>query len=298
MIAYCATMDDASSHSGLEDHVPDWDRTCIFCGGRPLSKEHIFPKWLHPLLPKTGRLNHQSLFQLDTIEGTEARTKTSSGESYAGRLRVVCERCNNGWMSQLQEEVIPVLGPVVQGDPMTLSRRQLHALSAWVAMFVMVTEWRAMNVQFVATSRNERYSFRANGQVPRSWRIWMASSSLGDELEQFQRTTLPISSKNGAGVGVTSSGKPVPNTHSTTIRIGRLLVHVLGSIHKDWIRRQTFPRRSPMQQIWPIQTTPIIWPTEREIELGEAKDLADALGRIARNINFRRKLERVGVSKP
>ena len=66
--------------------------------------------------------------------------RTRSGEPQSGRLRVVCASCNNGWMSDLQQEAKPHLLPLIKGETYLLHRNDQKTLAAWIAMFAMVAE--------------------------------------------------------------------------------------------------------------------------------------------------------------
>lgn len=66
--------------------------------------------------------------------------RTRSGEPQSGRLRVVCASCNNGWMSDLQQEAKPHLLPLIKGETYLLHRNAQKTLAAWIAMFAMVAE--------------------------------------------------------------------------------------------------------------------------------------------------------------
>lgn len=57
-------------------------------------------------------------------------------------LRCVCAECNNGWMSELQEEARPIIEPLILGGPAGLpDQRSRFILSRWVAMLCAVSEF-------------------------------------------------------------------------------------------------------------------------------------------------------------
>src|ERR1700694_3884671 len=82
---------------------------CAFCRGGPITIEHVFPQWLAELLPKNkpvvGVLG-------DPMENRIVRT--SAGVAYDAQAKAVCRRCNNGWMSDLETEAMPLIRPMLK----------------------------------------------------------------------------------------------------------------------------------------------------------------------------------------
>lgn len=46
-------------------------------------------------------------------------------------VRDICTTCNNGWMSQLEEQVKPILTPMLRDQPRTLTAPEQHLLATW-----------------------------------------------------------------------------------------------------------------------------------------------------------------------
>jgi len=84
---------------------------CIFCGAGT-SKEHIVPKWMirdcdlarMPLKLGFGHQNSQGAFE-KILEDTSL---------YRFYTRQVCETCNNGWMSRLEQQAQHILAPLLE----------------------------------------------------------------------------------------------------------------------------------------------------------------------------------------
>jgi hypothetical protein len=105
---------------------------CLFCGGllaeRGRSKEHVFGRWLlehYAVASDTVRGRWVSGLDLRTTK--DLREHTMEG-LLAGR---VCTPCNNGWMSQLEQDVRPLLLHLSTGsgqlDALTADERRLLA---------------------------------------------------------------------------------------------------------------------------------------------------------------------------
>ena len=102
---------------------------CVFCGGGT-SKEHILARWLirDCKLDNENALIGFGASQKDTFE-----TVTEEQSLSKFLLTSVCRRCNNGWMSALENTAKRALTPLLQTDwpePDTTPLLALHPLAA------------------------------------------------------------------------------------------------------------------------------------------------------------------------
>ena len=72
-------------------------RECVFCGNTNLSKEHIFAQWL---LKELNIFNNDVLMTHANIAGMPISNRKHAFSKFV--IGLVCETCNNGWMSQLE----------------------------------------------------------------------------------------------------------------------------------------------------------------------------------------------------
>jgi hypothetical protein len=108
---------------------------CVFCGvDETLSKEDVIPLWTRPFLAasQTGghgdRINHS----YESPDERAARSHTRNARNPDVKVAAVCkERCNNGWMSQLEARTKPLLGPMIRGRPTPLSVNDQQILATW-----------------------------------------------------------------------------------------------------------------------------------------------------------------------
>ena len=160
---------------------------CAFCPftGR-LSKEHIWAEWLRPHLPRAFALNrHTTSVSTMTEEGellghraTPGLLDKRSGDPRAQTLRVVCEACNNKWMSLLQSKSKPVLTTLINGDWPALGPDERTILAAWCTMFTMVVEHA--DPRTLTSTFAERAELRAERHPPPNWTVWIGRSLPGD----------------------------------------------------------------------------------------------------------------------
>jgi hypothetical protein len=104
----------------------DRGRTCIFCGGGPLTGEHLLPDWLREVLPF-----EDLIVQLRQIGRDESDRHEREKRPFREKTRFVCQRCNNGWMSALEAASRPVLERAIRNVPCILTDRDQVIAATW-----------------------------------------------------------------------------------------------------------------------------------------------------------------------
>jgi hypothetical protein len=99
-------------------------RACIFCGGTPVTEEHVWPYWLNDELPAL----EETTF---TLERVGKETRVWRGKPASATVAVVCKSCNNGWMSDLESASAPLLIPLIRGRTPHLDPQAQRAISGW-----------------------------------------------------------------------------------------------------------------------------------------------------------------------
>jgi hypothetical protein len=96
-------------------------RSCLFCTNALTERahDHVIPKWLIEYLGVRDEVLFQAIAQ--TEDGALLKQRTHATQSFVeGR---VCKQCNNGWLSDLENQARPFLTDLMSGQ------RTLHALS-------------------------------------------------------------------------------------------------------------------------------------------------------------------------
>ena len=108
--------------------------SCIFCGGRPLSREDVIPNWLKKLWgPIPGAQATQATSVAQTPFDTPRTTRPRVIRNVTIRVKATCIPCNTGWMSRLDTRAKPFLLPLVLGRSMTLDADGQEAVATWAA---------------------------------------------------------------------------------------------------------------------------------------------------------------------
>jgi hypothetical protein len=97
--------------------------------------------------------------------------RTRQGSTFTKKIRVVCQSCNNGWMSRLENATKPILLKLVQGEPTVLDREQQTLLAQWIALKVKITEWNRPLEAFIP--KEDRRAFMDNRIIPPYLEMWV-----------------------------------------------------------------------------------------------------------------------------
>lgn len=115
-------------------------RQCLFCATvGPLSREHVWPRWIAKLLPAGHRFSSRG-----TVGRHDGQPQARFGDvfesvdSCSWTARAVCGSCNNDWMSALESEAQPILGPLVTGESTTVLGADLRAAFRWAVKTAIV----------------------------------------------------------------------------------------------------------------------------------------------------------------
>jgi hypothetical protein len=221
-------------------------RTCRACGAEMkgnASREHILPQWLHPYieLPNVS-LEHKAVNEEQT---TLLRRHGLNNFVF----KAICSGCNNGWMSQLEIEVKPILLPLIEekrsADSLVGDERRIIARWAFKTAFMILSGQKTNPVPW-ALFRD----WTANGAGDPTPAVVFALSDL--HLDQ--------------GFGYTTEADDLPNApvHPVNLRVAicirSLLVIVLLPI--DGGTRIPGRGHSLYQLLWPPDTKVIEVPTE------------------------------------
>jgi hypothetical protein len=253
-------------------------RSCIFCGGRSVTKEHFWPEWCAPLFPKgpdDGRIEF-SFAQIDKGQlVAPPHVLSRPGRVITKKLRVVCGPCNNTWMSRLETKAKAILVPMIQGMPVTLGGEQQQTLSEWIALKVMVAE-HSKGDDYV-TSQKDRAAFKLSRVIPARFEIW-----LGRCGEDRWRSGLFRSAATYSLPGQMPKDPSRKNTETVTLGIGDLLIFVLVTPVTEISNFYSQMLRG-LQRLWPLTKAEMPWPAGPSVALAEADHLAQSLNRLSRS---------------
>ena len=159
-------------------------RVCVFCGSsKNISREHIFSDWLSQKFAKGTKGNNE-------VRGDDL-SRNWQGSIFQDKIKIVCEKCNNGWMSDIETRASKLLSPLIfEHRPASYSRDEQAIIALWVQKTVLViskTIGGAFQIpkEFYSQLYNSRTVPLDNMMVHIGWRL---------EFGGMKHTEQPISS--------------------------------------------------------------------------------------------------------
>jgi hypothetical protein len=136
--------------------------TCIFCDNPAGNREHVWPRWI---------LERKDLgaFRLKIANGPE---KVLNNVELT--VKTVCQSCNNGWMSSLEAEAMPILTEMFEDKSVSLDQEQQQILARWLMKTAMVYDSiKGRNAPNIFYTKDECVAFRQSFQIPMPTMIWI-----------------------------------------------------------------------------------------------------------------------------
>ncbi len=237
---------------------------CIFCGNKPLTKEHIWGQWITEYVSRTtNKYAFGHVVAHKKPEDNIERSSLRAGDPIGANVRVVCGPCNNEWMSQLQEKAKPHLIPLFKGETVWLKKSDQAAIADWIIMATMTAEYIQRDPSMIAISQTDRNKFFERKPLA-NWKVWIAPFQRKHWIGQWVHTSVPIYPSEDVPP-LTSDGRPRPNAQNTTFVIGQLYAHAMSgpypNIVHDWEWRGTERARHLLRQVFPTVYRDIAWPT-------------------------------------
>ena len=123
---------------------------CVFCdgaSGASLSREHVLPNWLRRLFPRSPSDTHThgvvswAAGEGDILSPPQVASTQRSGQAGTRKVRAVCKKCNNEWLSVMEQDTQPLLESLILGERRIIDLPEQPKLAAWVAKTVMTAEF-------------------------------------------------------------------------------------------------------------------------------------------------------------
>jgi hypothetical protein len=178
-------------------------------------------------------LDHYGLLQKEIAPAEYRETNTKVRRHPWARLEVrdACTKCNNGWMSQLEDDVKTLLlnlaGSSVQISQ--LSEKQEKSLARWAVKTAFMLHRLAYKPIVIPPTAYESFYLRTN-EFPHGTFVFafQDDNTLDNPINCFQSQDWTIHANYGAVIGLTEKLK---RTTKISIRIGRL--HLLVAYLRD-----------------------------------------------------------------
>ncbi len=242
-------------------------KKCIFCGRRrKMTAEHIWGDWLKAYVKIEMNKHHFEAIKVPAPGApTTSVVRIKAGDPLRSKVRVVCEECNNRWLSEIQNSAKPFLIPLIEGKKCVLGKIAQERVAAWCAMATMTAEYIDPDPTSIAVPQRDRDWLMANGTAPPGWKIWIGRYQRHKWVGRWIHMTLPI--LEGKEIPAPEDKKPLlPNSQITTFTVGQLYVHVMSSTIPNmfdgwrWGWGPAPQAGRLLAQIHPPKESMIVWP--------------------------------------
>jgi hypothetical protein len=143
-------------------------RQCLFCSLNANSLEDMWPLWITEQFEGSNPITVQAERQGLVLKPWASRRPELI-------VRWVCKSCNNGWMSNLEGQVKPLLQPLLSGTGGSLDSGAQSILAVWAVKTAMALEGLDKpNAR--AYTQSEREQLRKVNAIPRRTSVWLAVS--------------------------------------------------------------------------------------------------------------------------
>jgi hypothetical protein len=230
-------------------------KLCAFClrEGK-MSAEHLWGDWIGKLF-----VEYRGRYSFRTQLGENPILRWSS-RSIDAKAKVVCETCNNGWMSDLDGETKSLMEGIIR------DAAPICFLPSGIRLFAAFAFKTAVVIDHIRPSRgrpffspNQRRKFSETREVPPCVQVWI-SAFKGDSAVSGRYTTHYAQIRGGTMKGF--------ELYIFTFVAGSLAYQLVGS---RWISIAKKPIEVPVltqhQQwdrasipLWPGNGQPVIWP--------------------------------------
>ena len=252
-------------------------RKCAFCGAGKLSKEHVWSDWAKDILPRSAG-SQQFFYQQWPGDAPQLRQTTDRQGNITGtKLRVVCERCNNGWMSVVESQAREVVSAVMTGRPMMLTRQPRELLRQWLTLKLIVLD--ASRPDHQVFLEDERRAFMEKRLSPATLKLWLVACGEPPWNSAYRAQTQSI------GDNPRDPMTPMPNVKMLTWGIGDAVV--IAHYQRVVNMKIDFNNGYFAKQLLPDRGIALSWPPEGRITAKQAEESARALDKLYDDPNMR-----------
>jgi hypothetical protein len=224
-------------------------RQCLFCENKADSNEHLWPRWILRRLKIDRPMRH-------SIGGRPSKIVPRAEI----KIKCVCQPCNRGWMHDLENLNIPIIGCLMEDIGIPLSSEQQTTVAKWAVKTAMVQDAIYTRKRELFYTGSERLAVRSNTGLPDYTSVWLGRSSL--RTLTCDGTDIRVDINDGSKILETALGSV------NTFCVGHLAVQV-ATIHApekykghpfDVTSHIAAPWENLLVPIWPVTDSAISWP--------------------------------------
>lgn len=224
-------------------------RLCMFCGQSGVTREHVWPSWLHTIFSDCGTTHvvHSERPSGNRIYHDSLLSTT---------VKIVCSKCNNGWMSRLEQDSMNILSGMIQGIKSQLDIRNQKLVSLWCIKTGIILDH--ISSPSVIPMKHGELIF-LNRRPIDYCHIWVTSCTVTEP--PFSHYLQPLAPK---------IEDKVFSAYLQTFRIGEFTAQILWSESQQAVDSVAVGKDSLIHtHIWPPCNDIVEWPKTRFNSLEE-----------------------------
>lgn len=155
---------------------------CIYCGKPAGTKEHIIATRFVDVLeqdqrgfkvPTTLYVTPVGGGSRREIGGRRVKSRTGKPRRYTIEYTTrVCDRCNSGWMNDVDTAVYPSVAQMIRGNTVTLDRAGQANIAAWAAKVAVTARSEPHNPLPIEPAWTDWLFTRHT--APPNWHVWIS----------------------------------------------------------------------------------------------------------------------------
>lgn len=149
-------------------------RFCVYCGGKGLTKEHIYGKWLSEYLdvPKKSTSHEIKIVHNNHVYiNKNAKVARKNRDFFLLTLRIACKTCNETWMSEIQEASMKPMKKLFNKELDKIHRNDIKKISNWCLLNSISSQYTMDNIETV--NFEERRNFMHGNINNNQWGVWI-----------------------------------------------------------------------------------------------------------------------------
>jgi hypothetical protein len=183
-----------------------------------------------------------------------------SGPAYTVKVRAVCRQCNNGWMSELEQETRPLLEPMLHGETRILDADRQTLLARWA--FKTMTMLEFVYPQERAIQQTDTSWLYEHREPPASAIIWVASYRGTDHNSFYRHDVMQPRRQTSPGAQILREHDallPPPVAYGVNFGVQHVAFQVFGTTEPDHRFGHAGFASAAFEQIWPPRFA-FTWP--------------------------------------
>jgi hypothetical protein len=243
---------------------------CAFCPTvATLTAEHCWGVWISELMPA-------NVFTIvrRNLDGT---SKQWQARELNVKIKVVCDRCNNGWMSDLEGEAkATAANMMLYGSPVSLLPIGIASLAAFAFKGAVIATFMHPNRE-PFHSVTDRHRFAEERALPAGFQVWISSlTQQRGAFKSYFHETLPESRYNF---------KLDVFTFAAGFFALQAVTFKWGTRHDRRHKVPLFLTQNPIFDdiavpLWPNDGLPVVWPPRKHLPETSFEDFVTRWARL------------------